>query len=617
MTMKNGCPGYTTMTLPLQNARACLILLLCMVSAISSSQTYTILHTFGAGSDGKFPTGTLLVSGQTLYGVTSAGGKLNHGTLFKVNTDGSGYQVLHDFAGGNDGAAPVYGPVLSGATIYGITDGIDQSQGTGTVFSINIDGTGYSVLTNFNGDEGVSLTLFETNLYGTTSVRGNLRGGAIFKMNLNGTGFTLVRNFSASEGAPTAVVVSGAVLYGDTVGDGTWNTAGTVFKINTDGTDYALLHYLVAPTEGIWPSTGVLLGSGSLYGMTHSGCSGNYGGGTLFAIDPSGTNYRVVYNVDANGEGGWPYGRLLLSGKTLFATSAGGNSVGAFGSVFMVGIDGSGFTLLKAFTEADGAYPSGGVSLSGTTLYGTASGGGAYSNGVVFSLSPPLPSVQTPPTTQTAEEGSTVTLRTVAGGWPLRTYQWYFNGTNLIAGATNSFLKLNALQASQTGAYSVVIANASGGMTSAPALLNVIAPVARRYVPAITLTSQSNTLLNVQYSDSVFPFANWTPLTSVSITNTSQVFADVSAPLAAPRFYRAWQQVSAGAPPRLDINLVTAVILTGTVGSTLKLDYINEVGPIDAWTNLATLTLATSPQLFLDWSAMSKPARLYRLTTIP
>lgn len=167
MTTNNGCPGYTTMTLRFQTARACLILLLCMASSISisSSQTYTILHTFGAGGDGKFPTGTLLVSGQTLYGVTSAGGQLNHGTLFKVNTDGSGYQVLHDFAGGNDGAAPVYGPVLSGATLYGITDGMDISQGTGTVFRISIDGTGYRVLTNFNGDEGVSLTLFGTNLY--------------------------------------------------------------------------------------------------------------------------------------------------------------------------------------------------------------------------------------------------------------------------------------------------------------------------------------------------------------------------------------------------------------------------------------------------------------------
>ena len=300
-----------SLKLKLQTFRAGLLLLLCLASARSSSQTYAILHTFQNNGDGTFPTGTLLASGQTLYGVTLGGGIPNHGTVFKVNTDGSGYHILHSFQGGNDGSDPVYGLCLSGTTLYGITDGVNTSYAdmgtTGTVFRINLDGTGYGVLTNFNGDEGVSITLYGTNLSGTTSVRGklggglygpasvlgNVGGGAIFKMNLDGTGLTVIRNFSAAEGAPTAVVALGNILYGDTVGDGESNNAGTVFKINPDGTGYSLLHSLAAPADGIWPNSGAILGGGALYGTTHLGGANNSGGGTLFTCDPNSTDYKV------------------------------------------------------------------------------------------------------------------------------------------------------------------------------------------------------------------------------------------------------------------------------------------------------------------------------------
>jgi uncharacterized repeat protein (TIGR03803 family) len=80
----------SSLKLKLQTLRAGLLLLLCLASATASSQTYAILHTFNNNGDGTFPTGTLLASGQTLYGVTLGGGIPNHGTVFKVNTDGSG-----------------------------------------------------------------------------------------------------------------------------------------------------------------------------------------------------------------------------------------------------------------------------------------------------------------------------------------------------------------------------------------------------------------------------------------------------------------------------------------------------------------------------------------------
>ena len=44
---------------------------------------------------------------------TAGGGTANAGTLFKVNTNGSGFAVLHNFTGSPDGSTPQAGLTLS------------------------------------------------------------------------------------------------------------------------------------------------------------------------------------------------------------------------------------------------------------------------------------------------------------------------------------------------------------------------------------------------------------------------------------------------------------------------------------------------------------------------
>jgi hypothetical protein len=46
-------------------------------------------------------------------------------------------------------------------------------------------------------------------------------------------------------------------------------------------------------------------------------------------------------------------------------------------------------------------------------------------------------------------------------------------------------------------------------------------------------------------------------------------------------------------------------------------DYINQVGPIDAWVALATVTLTNTSQLYFDTSAPGRPDRLYRVVQVP
>jgi hypothetical protein len=64
-------------------------------------------------------------------------------------------------------------------------------------------------------------------------------------------------------------------------------------------------------------------------------------------------------------------------------------------------------------------------------------------------------------------------------------------------------------------------------------------------------------------------------------------------------------------------TLVPALTLTGNIGDKLRLDYINQFGPTDAWVTLDTVTLTNTSQLYFDVSAPAQPQRLYRLVQVP
>ena len=63
--------------------------------------------TTGTNSDGAEPQASLIISGNKLYGTTYGGGSSGGGTVFAVNTNGTGFTNLHSFTGGSDGTVPV------------------------------------------------------------------------------------------------------------------------------------------------------------------------------------------------------------------------------------------------------------------------------------------------------------------------------------------------------------------------------------------------------------------------------------------------------------------------------------------------------------------------------
>jgi uncharacterized repeat protein (TIGR03803 family) len=115
------------------------------VFALNTNGTaFSTLHSFTArtqtdftktNSDGARPSRGLIRSGNILYGTAYVGGSFGLGTVFALNTDGTGFTNLHSFTGGTDGSRPQAGLTLSGNTLYGTAywDGIYG----GTVFSLS------------------------------------------------------------------------------------------------------------------------------------------------------------------------------------------------------------------------------------------------------------------------------------------------------------------------------------------------------------------------------------------------------------------------------------------------------------------------------------------------
>src|SRR6266581_2122194 len=142
----------------------------------------------GTNRDGAGPSAGLILSGNTLYGTAYEGGSGGNGTVFKVNTDGTGFTTLHSFAGPDDGANPEAGLILLGNTLYG-TAAYGGSSGNGTVFAVGTDGTGFTNLYSFTGgsdggDPTAGLILSVNTLYGTAQCGGSSGKGTVFSLSL-------------------------------------------------------------------------------------------------------------------------------------------------------------------------------------------------------------------------------------------------------------------------------------------------------------------------------------------------------------------------------------------------------------------------------------------------
>src|SRR5580704_7034082 len=104
-------------------------------------------YSFPGGTNGSaHPYAALTYLAGAYYGVTTAGGAYNGGTLFKFAA--GKITVLHSFGGGKDGKSPYAGLTNASGVLYGTTE-FGGTHGLGIIFSFS--GTKETVVHNFAG----------------------------------------------------------------------------------------------------------------------------------------------------------------------------------------------------------------------------------------------------------------------------------------------------------------------------------------------------------------------------------------------------------------------------------------------------------------------------------
>jgi len=441
--------------------------------SITLTNTFTgpdgvALHRFnplsgGLNLDGANPAAGLALFGNVLCGTTLNGGVQGAGVAFYMSLDGTNFNAFRPFtnapdAGNSLGNLAVFGGNLFGTTIAG------GSNGVGTVFAMDTNGN-LSVLKSFSTvspDEATNsggaspsalLALSGGTLFGTTTAGGTGANGTIFSLSTGGSAFAVLHDFTAvdsntgtnSDGALPygGLIVVGDTLYGTASGGGAGG-AGVIFSIGTNGGDFTILHHFttvetVAGTnsDGAFPSGGLVLWNGGLYGTTIAG--GASGKGVIFSISTNGLGFTVLHHFSptdlvagSNFDGSSPCSALAVYGNFIYGTASAGGA-NASGAVFRLSIDGTQFQTIYPFTAVDpstgtnrdGAFPVAGVLPVGNSLYGTTFGGGPGGVGTVFGLA--IPSLQAVVTNVVRESNGEVNL--------------YFlgvaNSTNVIQAATN------------------------------------------------------------------------------------------------------------------------------------------------------------------------------------
>ena len=375
---------------------------------------YTILHTFSGqtGGDGAEPHGGLVSDGSIFYGTTMSGGIDNYGTIFAINPDGSGYSVLRDFSAQSQGSADPLGSLVSdGSTLYG-TASYYGANYSGTVFSLETDGSGYIDLHSFaayTGDGMVpraGLISVGSTLYGTTFLGGSVGGGTVFSLNFNGSSSMVLHSFPEFIGDGyfpfSNVIEEAGSLYGTTIGSTSASfLSGVLYSMNTAGGEYTLLHQFGVQTgDGSMAFGGLVSDSTRLYGTTAYGGANYYG--TIFSVNTDGSDYTHLHNFSAfTGDGIVPSASLISNGSRLYGTTAYGGATGYYGGVlFALNNDGSGYTILHDFSvqTGDGIYPWCILLIENNILYGTTQNGGEFDCGVVFSYTLPSPTPSPAPT---------------------------------------------------------------------------------------------------------------------------------------------------------------------------------------------------------------------------
>jgi uncharacterized repeat protein (TIGR03803 family) len=364
-----------------------------LFSMDAEGQGYEIIKQFSAITS-PFPQGGFIKGADgKMYGNFTYGGTGNAGRVIRLEADGSGLTTLHDFKV-SDGHYPI-GNLIQGTNgdLYGTTERGGSFDG-GTIFKIKPDGTGFTVLQYLSSLTGKfpkgGLTQgIDGKLYGNTTAGGFFDSGTIFTINTDGSGFAMIFHFATvkSGHSPLGELAWGpdGFLYGTTTQGGSASNNGTLFKIRPTGSDFTTLVEFNRTVTGSAPSALLFASDGKIYGMTGGG--GSNQSGAIFSLNSDGTNFIQIFSFDAVNSGSFPKGKLMegTDGALYGMTNAGGSN--GFGTIFKINKNGTGFHKMSDLSDV-AKYPVYGPLLESTSgnFFGMTSRGGLSNGGGVFKI---------------------------------------------------------------------------------------------------------------------------------------------------------------------------------------------------------------------------------------
>lgn len=376
----------------------------------NGGHAFSVLWWFN-GFNGRKPTGlTYSAVDDKLYGTTSEGGVNGSiydgmGTVFSLNSDGTGFAKLIDF----DLAFSVPQPghpqagllEASDGYFYGTGSSSSNATGAGAIFRMDRTGA-YDVIWTFHGTDGGTpqSKLVEGSdgfLYGTTAFGGASNAGTVFKIDKAGAALTTLYQFTGTATHPRGLLLDTStgsdIFYGLTGGGGT-GELGSVFSITPSGTFTTIASFTMTPgfswaTQGAYPNGALVKGSnGLLYGTTESAGPIPFGSlGVVFSVDPASGEIAVVHDYTSDPGTGFrtTAGLIVAADGTLVGTTLNGGAHRA-GTAYRVDVSAASPVVSKI---AD--FPSQGPSIpqhrllraSDGFLYGTTQSGGDFNSGTI------------------------------------------------------------------------------------------------------------------------------------------------------------------------------------------------------------------------------------------
>ncbi len=213
----------------------------------SGGYNYSNLYSFSGGSDGWSPIASLTMDANgNLYGTAELGGAHGDGTVFELSPNGSGgytFSNLHSFTGGSDGKYPLSTLVMdSKGNFYGTTTyGGTSQNGSGVLFELNPATKTMIAVHSFQYSEGYTpsgnlILDSKGNLYGTAQQGGANNQGTVYEASPDGAGgfnISVLHSFNNTDGeGPNGGLYadSSGNLYGTTIWGGS-NNDGTIFEL--------------------------------------------------------------------------------------------------------------------------------------------------------------------------------------------------------------------------------------------------------------------------------------------------------------------------------------------------------------------------------------------------